>query len=351
MNVRSRIGRDGGVVKCAHLIVLLFAVSPTAASAQCPILANTPKPAGAMTLVGMVSDTARFGVDSADVLIASLRRRTMTTASGAFRFNDVKPGTYAVTARRIGFVAQQGMVVVGADGGVATFCLLPTIHGLAPVVSTAKRGGLSGVVGDTAFNILRDVEISVVNGGRHVVDDSTGAFFIDLKPGRYVVQFKRPGFGSRLVSVTIPNDSGRKMLVWLAPVSAGEQNREAAAADELKWRLDKAVNSRSQLYTREDLNRTSATDLLQLANMATVGGVSDNCSVMIDGGPRIMKVWELKTADLEMFEAYESKVPPTGSRRVSLGSSPIKTIADPTEPPPCQLPTGAHALLYAWLRK
>jgi uncharacterized protein (DUF2141 family) len=304
-----------------------------------------------MTLVGMVSDTSHFGIDSADVLIASLRRRTMTAADGAFRFNDIKPGRYEVTARRIGFVAQEGTVIVGADGGVATFCLVPAIRELAPVVSTARRGGLSGVVGDTAFNILRDVEISVVNGGKHVVNDSTGAFFIDLKPGRYVVQFKRPGFGSRLVSVTIPNDSGRKMLVWLAPVSRGEQNREAAAADELKWRLDNAVNSRSQLYTREDLNKTSATDLVQVANLAAVGGVSDTCSVMIDGGPWLMKVWELKTADLEMFEAYESKVPTRAPRSLSRGSSAISNTANPTEPPPCPLPTGAHVLLYAWLRK
>jgi hypothetical protein len=53
----------------------------------------TPRPAGPRTLVGVDSDTLGTPVDSAEIFIASLKRRVMSAPDGSFRVDDIKPGT------------------------------------------------------------------------------------------------------------------------------------------------------------------------------------------------------------------------------------------------------------------
>ena len=123
------------------------------AAAQQPA---TPRPAGPRTLVGVVLDTIGNPVDSAELLIASLKRHVMSGADGTFRFDDVKPGSYEIAARRIGYYPQVRTAVVGDNGGVVSFSLAPGIRALPPVVTSVPLGGLSGVIGDTAYDIVAE---------------------------------------------------------------------------------------------------------------------------------------------------------------------------------------------------
>ena len=98
---------------------------------------------------------------------------------------------------------------VGDEGGTAVFALVPVARVLAPVVTVSARGGLSGVIGDTAYHALPGAQISVLASQYHTTADSLGGFFLPLKPGKYMVSVKRDGYMPRLTSVSIPPDSGR----------------------------------------------------------------------------------------------------------------------------------------------
>jgi hypothetical protein len=323
--------------RCAWLATVAV-LGAASLDAQLPV---TPRPAGPRTLVGVVNDTLGTPVDSAEIFIASLKRRVMSTPDGSFRLDDIKPGTYDVSARRLGYLPQLRKVKVGEDGGTTTFNLIPYVRGLAPVVSSSTRGGLSGVIGDTAYNIVAGAEISVIATDRRAVSDSTGSFYMDLKPGRYMVRVKREGFGSKLASVTIPNDSGRRIVVWLSPSSGPVSRREDWAIDSLRRRLLVRNPVWSAIYTREDILRMGVIDAAQLATIGARGPVADNCPAFIDGGPTTAPIWAFSAADIETIEVYTP-------RRTSYAPTSITSRG--------HLPAASQAsecsnIVYLWLRK
>src|SRR5262249_6332770 len=125
--------------------IVVAIVIGRSASAQRPA-APRIDPAGPRTLVGVVVDTAGNRVDSAEVLIRSVARRRTTNADGRFRFDDLKPGTYDLTVRKLGFFPQVRNVRIGDNGGVARLEVVRRVFALPPAVSVATRLGLSGVV-------------------------------------------------------------------------------------------------------------------------------------------------------------------------------------------------------------
>lgn len=316
--------------------VASFANGQTPAS--CPIRSGSA--GGPGTIVGTVNDTSIVALDSVTVYIMSTKQQTLST-NGVFRFDKLKPAEYQLSARRLGYLPQTRTVTVGVDGGVAAFCLVPSTQTLAPVVTSAPRGGLSGVIADTAFGIVPGAEITVLGGSERAVSDSTGIFFVPVKPGRYMVRVKRAGFESKMVSVTVPRDSGRKILVWLMPATRAAAAREEWNAFDLKLRLDTMVHARSRIFTREDINNFGATDVRQLAQAGATSYVDDGCFAVIDGGPDSIPMWALKPEDLEMLEVYSAK-----PRRFALTSiNPNNRRRLPVPGANCSLQ------IYAWLRK
>ncbi len=325
--------------------VMFLAVAGNAWSQQPATSARVP------IVAGVVTDTAGIPIDSADVSIASLKRRTITGADGAFRFSDVKPGRYSVSARRIGFAPQVRTVVVGPDGGMTRFSLVPTAHVLSPVVASAVLGGLSGVVGDTAYNIVAGAQVTVLGTDRRAVTDSLGRFFIDLHSGRYVVRVTRPGYDSRMMSVTIPPDSGRRITMWLQPGSDAGRHRDAAAFEALNGRLIRRTPM-SKIYTREVLAKTSMTELSQLVTSGVGMPVDGDCLAIIDGGPRVHPIWDIEAADIELLELYPPKSIIT-SDETSLRVPTPGTLDMNGQRLP-SLPThgyGCDVRVWVWLRK
>lgn len=324
--------------------IIALAAAPRPSTAQ----QAAPKPAGPKTLIGVVTDTLGNPVDSAEVLISSLKRQTTSRADGSFRFDDVKPGKYEVAARRLGFYPQVHTAIVDDKGGVVSFSLAPGVRALPPVVTSVPLGGLSGVIGDTAYNIVEGARISVVASDKRTLSDSLGKFFIDLKPGRYMVSVDREGYRSRLVSVTIPNDSGRRMTVWLTPGTHGQTARDAMALDRLKLRLETRNPVFSQIFTREDINRLGIKDGFSLAALggnSSLGRVEDNCPAIVDGGPVTLPLWAIDAADIEAMETYAPK-PPTGAVTSIKGNRRISTQSTPQSQSGC-----AGVRVYVWLRK
>jgi hypothetical protein len=322
--------------------------APTA-RAQRPTRA--PAPAGPRTIVGVVTDTLGNPLDSADVLVASLKRRTLTGSDGTFRFDDVKPGGYELSARKLGFFPQVRRARVGDAGGTVAFELVRTSYALPPVVTTSTRIGLSGVVGDTAYNIVANAEVSVLATDRRTQTDSTGAFYLDVKPGRHVVRVARAGYAPRMVSVTIPEDSGRRIVVWLTPSDRRSSGRELLLMDSLAERINKMNPVWSKLYTREDIARTGITDIGQLATVGAGKRIDDHCVAVIDGGPRRAPIWSFSPADLEMMEIYTAKPP-----RPSIAQQTAQIFGrrgpDNRGTAPVEMSTAdCGAAIYVWLRK
>jgi hypothetical protein len=326
------------------LVVFATAFGPSAWAQQGATPAPPPRQ-GPRTLVGIVTDTSGNAIDSADVLIASLRRRTTTSHDGLFKFADLNPGAYSVSVRRVGYYPQTRTVTVDTAGGSTAFSLVPHITGLPPVVTSAARGGLSGVVGDTAYNTLRGAQITVIAGNRRATSDSLGAFYMDLKPGRYAVSISRPGYTPRLVSVTIPPDSGRRVVVWLTPSAPGFHAREAAAMDGLRERLLRRNPVFSKIYTREDVLRTGMTEATQFATLGAVMPVDASCQAIVDGNVLDRTpLWIFKAADIEMLEVYAPRRPSYAPTHMYPGGG--VTAARPADVDPCNGVT-----VWIWLRK
>jgi hypothetical protein len=162
------------------------------------------------------------------------------------------------------------------------------------------------VIGDTAFNIVDGANISVIGTTHRTVSDSLGKFYLNLNPGRFMVRVTREGFVARMISVTIPNDSGRRMAVWLAPGSSAELAKDSWALDGLNDRLTHRT-AMSKIYTREDINSMAMTELTQLTLVG--GGIrqNDDCPAIIDGGPSSAPMWSISAADIETVEIYPPK--------------------------------------------
>jgi len=312
------------------VIVFLALRAPAGAQAR---------PAGPGTIVGRVLTTSGMALDSADVRIVELKGHVAADAGGLFRFDSIKPGNYTVAARRLGYFPGAREVVLGDVGVVVTIALSPISRSLPTVVTSAARGGLSGIIGDTAFNIISGAQIDIVASGRRAVSDSAGGFYIPLPSGKHMVSIKREGYASKLISVTVPVDSGRRMLVWLSSGSNVSLGREAAIMDSLRQRLMWRSAVYSSLVTREDINRSGVKELTDIARRGATYSIRDDCPAVVDGGPGTMPLWSLHAADIEMVEVYHYRQPQNTVTSIRGGASARRRL-----PPECET-------VYVWLRK
>jgi hypothetical protein len=236
------------------LIVAWGLLAPRAAVAQQPtrlpavVVNAAPDKPGARKVAGVVRDTAALALDSVEVSITSLQRRVFSKADGSFLFTDVGPGKYEVRARKLGYGPQIREMVVDSAGATGMFSLVPLPYVLRPVVTTVARGGLSGVVGDTAFNALGGAEVRVLGHDAHTLTDSRGSFYIPIKAGSYLVAVRDAGFADRLVSAIVPPDSGERIRVTLAPPARALSAREIHDIDDFGERLAWRSTQHSRVF-------------------------------------------------------------------------------------------------------
>jgi carboxypeptidase family protein len=211
-------------------------------------------------------------------------------------------------------------------------------------VASATRGGLSGVVGDTAFNIIEGATIWALASDRRAMSDSAGQFFLDLKPGRHMVRVERPGYGSKLVSVNIPRDSGRRVTVWLSPATTFER-RESQALLEMSMRLTRRNPVWSKIYTREDFLKTNMQTTDRFASAGAGKRIPEYCEAIVDGYVR-EPLWIIDLADVETMEVYTSRPPRGGARNPNAGGPSQSGLRGVPQPRECE-----GTRVYVWLRK
>lgn len=299
-----------------------------------------PEPAGPGTIVGLVVNQFGRGLDSSDVYIAELKVHKTIGPDGRFRFDSIPDGKYTVVARHIGYFASGRLVTMTPDGAVAAFRLAPIVRSLPTIVKSASRGGISGVIGDTAYKVIEGAHIEVVGESRRADSDSSGMFYIKVPVGRHMVAVRKEGYATKMVSVTVPSDSGRQVLVQLSPSNGQNEHRLSSNIEALQQRLMRRSAASSMIMTREDIAKSGMQDLLDLAIKGAQHSLRDDCPAILDGGPQAVALYSLKAADIDMIEVYQSKRARSTYNNIRANGGRVSSA----RPPDCER-------VYVWLRK
>jgi hypothetical protein len=270
----------------------------------------TPLP-GPKIMIGVVRDTFGIPIPGAEVIIPGLAKRLIANGDGVFRFDGVPKGKHTMRARKIGYAPQVREFVVDTAGGIAEFELVPIMKALPAMVTAVDRLGISGIVGDTAYESLPAAVVRLLANGKQTVTDSAGAFYLAAGPGKYVVSIKKPGYMDKLVSVTVPSDSGRRIMAWLQPRIAPVPVREAHNIDDLQSRMAWVKPTDRLYYTHEDLLKFGSEWIYDAVQSAwsrnfppPKEAYSRDCMVVVNGGPAITNLSHLTVDEVETLEIY-----------------------------------------------
>jgi hypothetical protein len=347
---RLRLDETMTILRWTYAAGLVSAFVTSDAIAQCTPGGPVNPVAARRAIVGTVMDTSHQVLENVTVGINKPRRQAKTNAQGRFTLTDLDTGTYEVSVYKIGYETAVQAYVVADTGGIARFCLIPEPRELPAIIASAKRLGLSGVIGDSNYNALEGAEVRVMGAGLHTLTDSTGAFHLAVPKGTYPVWISKPGFARKMVSVTIPADSGRDIAVWLgSPLP--DANAVAAKIDDMRNRILWARPNRSALISAEQIARSSAS-LNGILLARAKAPVREDCLAHIDGNPRSgIPLYMIDKDDVLMMEIYLAGSPRTAPTSIhpagSQGGKSI-TVGTQSSGPPSGSQCGS---IWVWLKR
>ena len=283
-------------------LVIVLALAPSTATAQRADTSAALLRGGPGTIVGMVIDTLGNPIEGVEIILRDDERLTHSGPDGVFRISDVREGRHELRARRIGFAPHVRRVDVGPEGGRAVIVLRPSAPLLQRVVTSVSRQGLSGVISDTVMRPVGGARVRLLGAGGQWADtDASGSFFSPVGRGDYMVRIEAEGFQTRLVSVSIPADSGQWMGVMLRE---GEISRRTKfALEEFRSRMIWAP-SPSSFFTREELARWDGMPLHRVVQTAEFRNFDQSCLALVDGGPNRIPLWAIDADQVEGLEVY-----------------------------------------------
>lgn len=266
-----------------------------------------------VVLTARVLDNNGAPVGEAEVFIVKLDRAVRTGTDGIFRVTGVPSGRYEVGVRKVGYLPRAITIATGNGTLVPTISIVPFTTRIAPVVTTASRGGLSGVVSDTALNPLAQVRVRVAGSGREVRSDSAGRFFVDVRPGSYLVEVERDSFARQMIAVNIPKDSGRQVAIWMSPrkkMDRATEIMEQMRVFELDRKMIRASRQSSHYFTRDQLLEKGVTDMARLTRQWAHGYITAYCTITVanDGGrPYSVPLNSVESDAVEFVELYQQQ--------------------------------------------
>jgi hypothetical protein len=281
---------------------------------MCFVLSMWPRHVAAQNAAGSVIrgsvlDKEGRPIENADVAVEQLQRRVRSAADGRFSFVDITPGKYTLSVRSIGFESATVKVTVKDSTASVEFVLTRRPFTLPARVTTASRGGLSGVIADTGFTPLAQARVRVIGFEGEALTDTRGAFYLPVRPGRYLVHVEREGYARQIVGITIPESEGREMTAFMTPTAGKDNPQLGANLFDFRVRRIRAGPARSQMYTREDIEKFGRPDVLWLVRGAAGYPVGADCWVIVNGGPRREQLWRMSTDEVEFVELYDVPEP------------------------------------------
>ncbi len=207
--------------------------------------------------------TGEAGAPVADVLVRARQGTRVVESrsdeSGAFRVGGLGDGTWTVSLRRIGFLADSVDVQI-ADADVALDRqLTPAVAQLDGRQITANWVGVRGVVGDRRYQPLAGATVEFVGRETPTPVTADGVFALPEAAGTPVLlRVRAPGHAPRLVSARVPQDGSIELSVLMD--SLGQRVVSELVQDELDLRMSWA-SPMAAFLTREDVARMEARDL------------------------------------------------------------------------------------------
>jgi hypothetical protein len=243
--------------------------------------------------------------------------------------------------RRIGYEPGLAEIDVPAEGAIVRICIDAEPEPLAPMITSISRGGISGTIADANFRFLAGADVQVIGTGKTATTDSAGAFFVDVRPGTYAMMVMKKGFGTRIIGVTVPKDSGRKVALWLKPMDAGTARQMGWAMDSLHWRFA-LLGTGHNLFSSEDLMNTSR-DITQVVAQRAVQRISENCEAIVNG-MGTQPLWSIDKEEVELLEVYPRMAySPRGQRSMLSRAKPIASQQANR--------SACGAEIYVWLKR
>jgi hypothetical protein len=157
-----------------------------------------------------------------------------------------------------------------------------------------------------------------------------------------MVRVTREGYRSRTVSVTIPRDSGQRIMVFLVPSETQQTAREGVFLFDMAMRMNRRAPNSYRMLSREDIVKSGLPELRDLVRMAQGGSADDDCMALVDGGVRRYPLWLLNANDVEAVEVIRA-TPPRATRRSIMGNQAMRQQRPSDDQGFC--PT-----VYVWLR-
>lgn len=224
------------VVAATLIIACAMSINGIAAS-QAPAQIPKINLQGPHTLVGIVVDSAGAPIAGAEVSLPTLGWITRSRANGAFRFDSIKVKSVEVRVRALGWIAPNESVGIGTGGGSVVIRMTRITQLMPDVVTKAVRGGLRGVVVDSALRPISNVKVQAIGGQSDTVTDANGAYFFPLKAGHYMLRLDRDGYERQMVGATVA-DTMAANVVTIMYGRVGKPNIiEGASLTELGDRM------------------------------------------------------------------------------------------------------------------
>jgi len=233
-------------------------------------------------VTGTVRDTAGLPLAGAEVTLDD--KRLTTTSQGGFRFDSLRVGTHLITIRLVGYAALRSAVTVRSEISHYNYVLHRAAHVLPTVSVEARRGGIYGTVGDTAFRPLVGVKVQLAGrGGGDGVTDPSGRFAFPLAiQGQYVVRTVHPGYAEERLFVELKKREGAELAIWLRPSREIASRADEVAVHDLGRRL--VANLPGDRLSASQLNRYGSLGLCEVMGIAArVRRPADSLTIIVNG--------------------------------------------------------------------
>ena len=317
---------------CRTIPLVLLAVVPRIAAAQNPTrlpgveVRAKRQGLGPSLVTGVAKDTNGFTIEGMEITIPKLARRALSRDDGSFRFEGIPVGKYPVRARKFGYAPQVRTVEVDSMGGIVDFDVVPMPRALPMVYASAVGGGLSGIVADTSFTGVEAAIVRVLSKGMQTITDSTGWFFLPAPAGTYMMSVEKPGFEIKIIGVTIPPDSGRRLSIFMSPPEPKTTHREGYIVNDLESRMAWRNRFFTTLFTREEMMAEGMEWVYQAVNAGGMRSYDRDCSVVLNGGLKTALLGSLTTDEVESVEVYGGGRDMSGQGQTRL----VKVVVAPS---------------------
>jgi hypothetical protein len=246
------------------------------------------------TVRGVVRDTA--GARIAGALVVVGERQVITNPQGGFQVDSLRPGQYLLLVRATGYLPDRSRIEVGTDRPPSVeIVLVPSAVYLPPVIVAARRTGIYGTVGDTAYRPLAGAKVMVAgaNGGE-TLTDSAGRFgFPGATFGVYVVRVTSPGHVEARLFLELKRGEGKELAIRLVPGKPSASRADAEAIADLGRRL--ALNDASERLSPADLVRYQSGGLCDVNRITELVGRGSQATVLLVlNGTRVIESFPVR---------------------------------------------------------